>query len=64
MQKSASAINVGQSTQSGDVPNRSIEAIMSSNEQNIPSVQEGGKSRRKRTKRKRTKRRSSVRQRR
>lgn len=65
MQKSATdAMDVGQSTQSGE-PNRSMEAIMVSNEQTIPPVQEGGKSRCKKRKRtKRTKRRSSVRQRR
>jgi hypothetical protein len=62
MKNSVSEMDVGQSTQSGSVKPNLTEAIMVSNDQNIPPVQEGGKSRRK--KRKRTKRRSSVRQRR
>jgi len=58
--------NVGQSdTQygSGDVTNRFVPEVMLSN-QNVPSVQEGGKSRRKRAKRTKRTKRSSVRQRR
>ena len=63
MQNSANAMDVGQTQSGSGEPNRLTEAIMVSNDQNIPPVQEGGKSRRK--KRKRTKRkRSSVRQRR
>ena len=66
MKNSANAMDVGQTQSGSGEPNRLTEAIMVSNDQNIPPVQEGGKSRRKkrkRTKRKRSKR-SSVRQRR
>ena len=50
---------------SGDVSTRFVpESVMLSNDQNVPYVQEGGKSRRKRNKRNKRTKRSSVRQRR